>query len=175
MLKAIKKPTLLLRAQDRLWRSSCPDIWNVDFFVVGRDRCRRFIAIVCPAGIKNLDRLLRDHPREVLTGKRRGFRHIYGLFRSIGPLIGDDELDVAPPAYGSIALKRTDSSQIVRLNTKPVVVKFRYGSINDLGRFKFLQRSCVWALNTSRLELEESLIGCDFARLPCPGFFVFLD
>ena len=110
-----------------------------------------------------------------MIGQWSCLRHIDRLFRTIRPLVGDDEFNIAPPTDGPISLERTNGSQIVRFKTKPVFVKLGDRSIHDFGRIELLQRTCAGTLQPRRLKLKECLIGRDLAGLPGLGYFILLQ
>ena len=94
--QALQKPGFLFGSQNGLRRALR--------FEIGNDVAR----------IHRFHRLFRHEPREGGVAERVRFIHRERVLRTVASLIGDDQLDVTPPAERAIPPEAVDRREIVR-------------------------------------------------------------
>src|SRR5215813_3530497 len=85
-------------------------------------------------------------------------------------LIGDEQIDVPPPAQGTVACQATDGGEVVRFEPESTVVELGYGRIGDAWRIEAIHISATRLLDARRLILEPRLIFLNLARLRRTSF-----
>src|SRR5262249_26083219 len=136
--QSIEEPALLLGPEDALGGLVLAEIGDLGC----RERNARggFPAIEGAPGIENLGRLLGRELREVLRGERLRFRATERILRPIAALIGEEDFDVAAPAYGPVGRETAQRCEVIRLLSEATVVEVLDRCIAHLGRIEALQR-----------------------------------
>ena len=120
-------------------------VWALVFAVV-RDldaaesnRRRRFPSVIGPSGVENLQGLLGNELQEIAVGQRVGFGMVGRVFGAVAALIGDDQLDILPPAQSAIAGQAADGGEIVGFLPEAVIVKLSDGRVCDMRRVEAVE------------------------------------